>query len=145
MPATASVPLIVKLRESAYRPPAFVMGAHGAHAVMEGDCAPSYLEVWLAPLAAYRLLGLPMDAIGGQTVDLTDLLGPAGRRLAEQLPEAPTGGNASRCWTSSCCGGWTAGHSPRPRSPGHGGAWWRPAAPPRSASSPARWAGATGT
>jgi AraC-like DNA-binding protein len=90
VPATASVPLIVKLRESAYRPPAFVMGAHGAHAVMEGDCAPSYLEVWLAPLAAYRLLGLPMDAIGGQTVDLTDLLGPAGRRLAEQLPEAPT-------------------------------------------------------
>jgi transcriptional regulator GlxA family with amidase domain len=31
-----------------------------------------------------------MDALSGQTVNLTELLGPAGRRLAEQLPEAPT-------------------------------------------------------
>jgi AraC-like DNA-binding protein len=90
LPATTSVPLIVKIRESAYRPPAFVMGVHGAYSVIEGDCAPSYLEVWLAPLGAYTLLGLPMDALRGQTVDLTDLLGAAGRRLAERLPEVPT-------------------------------------------------------
>jgi hypothetical protein len=49
---TASVPLIVKILDSPYRPPAFVMGAHGTYSVMEGDCAPSYLEV----LGAYRLL-----------------------------------------------------------------------------------------
>jgi AraC-like DNA-binding protein len=90
LPATTSVPLVVKLIDSAHRPPAFVMGAHGSYSVLEGDCAPSYLEVWLAPLGAYTLLGLPMDQLSGQTVDLFDVLGPAGRRLAEQLREAPT-------------------------------------------------------
>jgi FtsP/CotA-like multicopper oxidase with cupredoxin domain len=45
-----SVPLVVKLLDSAHRPPAFVMGAHGSSTVLEGDCAPSYLEVLLAPL-----------------------------------------------------------------------------------------------
>jgi AraC-like DNA-binding protein len=90
LPATTSVPLIVKLLDSPHRPPQFVMGAHGAYSVVEGDCAPSYLEVWLAPLGAYTLLGLPMDQLSGHTVDLTELLGPAGRRLAEQLRQAPT-------------------------------------------------------
>jgi hypothetical protein len=41
LPATTLVPLVVKLLDSAYRPPAFVMGAHGAYSVVEGDCAPS--------------------------------------------------------------------------------------------------------
>jgi hypothetical protein len=42
---------------------------------------------WLAPLAAYRLLGLPMDALSGQVVELTDVLGADSRRLADH----PTG------------------------------------------------------
>jgi AraC-like DNA-binding protein len=90
LPATTAVPLIVKLLDSAYRPPQFVMGAHGSASVLEGDCAPSYLEVWLAPLGAYTLLGLPMDQLAGHTVDLTELFGAAGRRLGDQLREAPT-------------------------------------------------------
>jgi AraC-like DNA-binding protein len=90
LPATASVPLVVKLADSAHRPPAFVMGAHGSSTVLEGACAPSYLEVVLAPLGAYTLLGLPMDQLSAQTVDLVDVLGPAGRRLAEQLRETPS-------------------------------------------------------
>jgi AraC-like DNA-binding protein len=90
LPASISVPLVVKLLDSAHRPPAFVMGAHGTYSILQGDCAPSYLEVWLAPLGAYTLLGLPMDELRGQTVDLTDVLGATGRRLAEQLREAPT-------------------------------------------------------
>jgi AraC-like DNA-binding protein len=90
LPATTSVPLVVKLLDSAHRPPAFVMGAHGASTVLEGSCAPSYLEVLLAPLGAYTLLGLPMDELSGQTVDLVDVLGPDGRRLGEQLRETPT-------------------------------------------------------
>jgi AraC-like DNA-binding protein len=89
LPATTSVPLVVKLLDSASRPPAFVMGAHGAYSVVEGDCAPSYLEVWLAPLGAYRLLGLPIEAISGQIVDLADVFGASGRRLGERLREAP--------------------------------------------------------
>jgi AraC-like DNA-binding protein len=90
VPATLSVSLVVKLVDSAHRPPAFVMGPHDSARVLEGDCAPSYLEVLLAPLGAYTLLGRPMDELSGQTVDLVDVLGPDGRRLAEQLRETPS-------------------------------------------------------
>jgi AraC-like DNA-binding protein len=90
LPATTAVPLVVKLLDSPRRPPEFVRGARGSYWEVDGDCAPSYLEVWLAPLAAYTLLGLPIEELGGQVVDLGDVLGAAGRRLAEQLREAPT-------------------------------------------------------
>jgi AraC-like DNA-binding protein len=90
IPATTSVPLVVKLADSTHRPPAFVRGADASAWVVEGDCAPSYLEVRLAPLGAYRLLGLPMDELSGQLVDLVDVLGAAGRRLAEQLRQTPS-------------------------------------------------------
>jgi AraC-like DNA-binding protein len=89
IPASASVPLIVKLLDSPYRPPQFVTGAHRAYSVVEGECAPSYLEVWLSPLGAYTLLGLPMQELSGRTLDLRDLLGGVGRRLGEQLRDAP--------------------------------------------------------
>ena len=87
LPATTSVPLVVKMLDSPHRPPAFVMGACSSPTVVEGECAPSYLEVSLAPLGAYTLLGLPMEELGSQLVDLVDVLGPAGRRLGEQLRE----------------------------------------------------------
>jgi AraC-like DNA-binding protein len=90
LPATSSVPLVLKLADSPYRPPAFVMGAHGSYSVIEGDCAPSYVELLLDPLGAYRLLGLPMAELSGQLVDLADVLGPEGRRLGERLRETPT-------------------------------------------------------
>jgi AraC-like DNA-binding protein len=90
LPATSSVPLVVKLADSPYRPPAFLMGPRGSYTVVDGACAPSYLELWLDPLAGYRLLGLPMDELSGQLVDLADVLGPDGRRLGERLREAPT-------------------------------------------------------
>jgi hypothetical protein len=84
LPAPASIPLIVKILDSAHRPPAFVQGAHGSYDVVDGDCAPSYLEVRLAPLAAYPLLGIPMDRLTGHPVDLVELLGAGGRRWAER-------------------------------------------------------------
>jgi AraC-like DNA-binding protein len=90
LPASVSVPLVVKLADSAHRPPAFVMGAHGSSTVLEGACAPTYLELLLTPLAAYTLLGLPMDQLSGQIVDLADVLGPDGRRLGERLRQTPT-------------------------------------------------------
>jgi AraC-like DNA-binding protein len=89
LPATTSVALVVKIRDSPYRPPAFVMGARASPTVVEGECAPSYLEVSLAPLAAYTLLGVPTEELGSQVVDLADVLGPAGGRLGERLREAP--------------------------------------------------------
>jgi AraC-like DNA-binding protein len=88
LPATASVPVVVKILDSPHRPPAFLMGARSSSTVVEGDCAPSSLELWLAPLGAYTLLGLPMDELSGQLVDLADVLGPEGRRLGERLREA---------------------------------------------------------
>ena len=48
LPATASVPLVVKLADSPYRPPAFVLGAHDASAVLEGTCAPRTWTSWPA-------------------------------------------------------------------------------------------------
>jgi AraC-like DNA-binding protein len=89
LPATTSVPLVIKLVDSPRRPPAFVMGAHGSSTVVEGDCAPAYVEVLLNPLGAYGLLGLPMAALSGQLVDLVEVLGADGRRLGEQLRAAP--------------------------------------------------------
>src|SRR5262249_58710854 len=53
LPASTTVLLVVKLADSPYRPPQFIIGAHGTYSALEGDCAPSYLEVPLAPLGAY--------------------------------------------------------------------------------------------
>jgi hypothetical protein len=55
LPASVAVGLVVKIRDSAHRPPAFVVGAHSERVVPEGGCAPSYVEVWLDPLGAYGL------------------------------------------------------------------------------------------
>jgi AraC-like DNA-binding protein len=90
LPATAAVGLIVKIRDSAHRPPAFIMGVHGEHTVLEGACAPAYLQVFLGPLGAYTLLGMPMTELRGQVVDLAEVLGPPGRHLVERLRAEPT-------------------------------------------------------
>jgi AraC-like DNA-binding protein len=90
LPASLSVPLIIKILDSPHRPPEFAMGVHGSYTRVEGACAPSYMELWLAPLGAYTLLGLPMDALANQTVDLVDLLGAWGRQLAATVRDAPT-------------------------------------------------------
>jgi hypothetical protein len=145
LPATTSVPVIVKILDSVHRPPAFAMGVHGSYSVLEGDCAPSYLELWLAPLGAYRLLGLPMDEIRGLTVDLNDVLGAAGRRLAERLREAPTWSRRFALVDDFLLRRLERGRDRRPRWAGHGSGWWRPPARSRSAGSRARWGGATGT
>lgn len=96
LPATSSVVLVVKLADSPYRPPAFVMGAHDSFMVLEGACARSYLEVWLAPLGAYRLLGLPMDELSGQTVDLVGVLGADGSGWPSSCGRPRAGAGGSR-------------------------------------------------
>jgi AraC-like DNA-binding protein len=90
LPATASVPVIIKIQDSALRPPVFVNGPHDHFTTVAGTCAPSYLEMWLAPLGAYRILGVPLDKLPGQPVDLVDVLGSDGRRLGEQARDVPT-------------------------------------------------------
>ena len=85
LPATTSVLVVVKVQDSALRPPEFVNGAHGSFAVVEGACSPSYLEAWLSPLGAYALLRMPMDELGGSLLDLGDLAGRDGRRLGDTV------------------------------------------------------------
>jgi AraC-like DNA-binding protein len=82
--------LVVKIRDSADRPPAFLMGVHGEHTALDGACAPSYLRVFLGPLGAYTLLGVPMNELRDRVVDLSDVLGPSARRLVERLRAEPT-------------------------------------------------------
>ena len=90
LPATTSVLVVVKVQGSALRPPQFTRGPHGSFAVVDGACAPSYLEAWLSPLGAYTLLGTPMDELGRTFVDLGDLAGRHGRRLGDTVRELGT-------------------------------------------------------
>jgi AraC-like DNA-binding protein len=90
VPATAAIAVILRLKDAPRFPPEVLGGAHDTAWVAEGPCAPAHLELWLAPLGAYRLLGLPIDALTGQLVDLTDVLGAGSRRLADQLRDTPS-------------------------------------------------------
>jgi AraC-like DNA-binding protein len=90
IPASATVSVVLKLRDSAHRPDAFVKGPHHTHLAPEGECASRYLEVQLSPLSGYTLLGVPLNALRGGVVDLRDVLGADGRRVAERLGEART-------------------------------------------------------
>ncbi len=47
------------------------------------------LQVTFTPLGASRLLGVPLDELGTSVVELTDLLGPPGALLIEQLADLP--------------------------------------------------------
>ena len=92
-PATAAVCIVLKRNDSDWRPPEFLIGGRDfciSNRIPVGDSAHPFMQQWLTPLGAYRLLGgVPMDALSGQVVDLTDVLGGGIRRLADQLREAP--------------------------------------------------------
>jgi AraC-like DNA-binding protein len=70
-------------------PRAFVYGVHAEHAALPGPCAPLYLEAWLAPLAAARVLDVPMDELADGAVELDDLVGADGRTLVQRMREEP--------------------------------------------------------
>jgi AraC-like DNA-binding protein len=93
-PATAAVGIVLKLHDSDWRTPELLIGARDfciSHPIPMGACAHPNMQQWLTPLGAYRLLGgVPMDALSGQLVDLTDVLGAGIRRLADQLRETPS-------------------------------------------------------
>lgn len=88
--AHTSVQLVVKVEDSALRPPEFVHGAAIRPIAIEGGCAPCYLQVELTPLGAYQVFGIPMHHIAGQLVDLADVLGRASRRLGDAVRDAAT-------------------------------------------------------
>jgi AraC-like DNA-binding protein len=92
LPATTTVTLVLKLQDSVLRPPQFVHGAHGAFARVTGECAPSYIELRLAPLAAYSVLGVPIQHLHGEHgefVDLRDAIGRDAHDFASRVRDAP--------------------------------------------------------
>ena len=91
LPATTSLLVVVKAQDSPLRPPQFARGPHGSFSVVDGRCAPAYLEAWLSPLGAYALLGTPLDELGREAfVDLGELAGRDGRRLGDTIRELGT-------------------------------------------------------
>lgn len=70
----------------------FVVGPTDHAGVVDSGGQQTGLQVNLSLLGARRLLGLPLSEISNQAVPLEDLLGPAARRLVDQL-------HATDSWT----------------------------------------------
>lgn len=90
LPATTSVMLVMKVEDSVLRPPEFVQGAQARYAVIDGGCAPTYVQVRLSPLGAYQLFGTQMNHLGGDLIDFIDLIGAAARQLGDDVRDSPT-------------------------------------------------------
>ena len=76
------------------RPPerlgSFVAGLTEGPVLVEHPGSARCLQVDLTPLAARRLLGVPMAELANRTVAVEDVLGPSWRLLAERLDAAPS-------------------------------------------------------
>jgi AraC-like DNA-binding protein len=70
-------------------PRSFVAGLHDRPAVTEFHGDQHGVQIDLTPLAARRLLGVPMDRVGFPVVELEDVLGRDGRELTDRLAEVP--------------------------------------------------------
>ena len=67
----------------------FVAGLTDGPVMVEHGGAAHCLQVDLAPLAARRLLGMPMSELANRSVPLEDVLGPAAPALVARLADAP--------------------------------------------------------
>jgi AraC-like DNA-binding protein len=68
---------------------AFVAGLHDSYSLYEWTGDAYGIQVDLSPIGANLILGLPMEELTNRVVDLEDVLGEWGRRLAERLHDAP--------------------------------------------------------
>ena len=75
------------------RPPerlgSFVAGLTDGPVIVSHGGSARCLQVDLAPLAARRLLGLPMSELANRSVSLEDVLGPSASDLAGRIADAP--------------------------------------------------------
>jgi AraC-like DNA-binding protein len=90
IPASVTTTLVVKVEDSPLRPPVFVLGPSGSFTRVSGRCAPAYIEMRLAPIGAYTVLGPAVAEVGGTIAGLDDLLGADARRLGERIRSATT-------------------------------------------------------
>jgi AraC-like DNA-binding protein len=67
----------------------FVAGLADGPVVVSHGGSARCLQVDLAPLAARRLLELPMSELANRSVSLEDVLGPAAHELAGRVADAP--------------------------------------------------------
>jgi AraC-like DNA-binding protein len=68
----------------------FAAGVNDAAVVTEHDGTQDGVQIDLSPVAARRLLGVPMGELANAVVDLDALLGRAAGELAERLFDAPS-------------------------------------------------------
>jgi AraC-like DNA-binding protein len=68
----------------------FVAGLAEGPVLVEHPGRARCVQVDLAPLAARRLLGIPMAEVANRSVAVEDVLGPSWRLLAERLDAAPS-------------------------------------------------------
>lgn len=66
----------------------FVAGVHDTAVLVERPAVEHGIAVEMSLLAARGLLGCPAGELAGRSVELGDLLGPAGRRLVDRVREA---------------------------------------------------------
>lgn len=79
-------PFRVGFADGPTRPlPGFVAGLHDRFATVESGGAASCVQVNLAPVAAARLLGLPLEEVANRVVPVDELLGRWSRELTERL------------------------------------------------------------
>ncbi|MEO8538378.1 MAG: helix-turn-helix transcriptional regulator [bacterium] len=67
----------------------FFAGIHTGFVVTESTGWAGGIQVNFSPLGAYRILGIPAHELANRTVHLTDVLGPAARRLGERISDVP--------------------------------------------------------
>jgi AraC-like DNA-binding protein len=82
--------MVLKIDDSSHRPPAFLHGVHDRFSIMDGECSRTYLEISMAPLGAYRLLGRPVREFGAEVVDAESVFGADVRCLLEAIREQNT-------------------------------------------------------
>jgi AraC-like DNA-binding protein len=68
----------------------FVAGLHDTYALVESSGRQSGVEVYLTPVGAGLVVGMPMRHLKGKVVTLEDCFGAVGGLVREQLLEAPS-------------------------------------------------------
>src|SRR5215203_1824788 len=68
----------------------FLAGLSDGPAITEHGGTQAGIQINLTPLAAYRLLRMPMSELTNQAVGLDDLFGRTGAELGERLAEVPS-------------------------------------------------------
>ncbi len=68
----------------------FVAGLHETYSLTQTAGSQAGVELRLSPIAAYRLLGQPMETLTNRSIALDALCGPWGVELVERLQSAAT-------------------------------------------------------